>query len=538
MTTVEPSMPLRRWVNPLQTIGGQILLTMVLLGGLFWWQGREMSSVFEQQNARAIEDRQRLADLVETRARVSELRLLTYRVLGTLDPQAQARLIGQFDALAARVEAGVRGAGLPGDAVKDLFTTYRRGLELHIDFQTKRAHALINEDSGPLHEALQSRLDEHAQAVRAEIARAWQQAVDRAGGQQQLTLALTLAAACIAAILLSLQVARPMARAAAVARALRAGQLSVRVGRVRFSNAEARQLAEGIDSLASDLERTVAGIQDVTCVLVRAAAKLDGSSSAIHAQVGVTAAVVNTAAAGRERVEQNVQSVLGSAQSVGGAIAGVADSASQLAALSGDAVQRATQLESMLTDLRRNSVAIDEVLQLIHGIAFQTNLLSLNASVEAARAGDAGRGFAVVATEVKSLATRTRQATTGVEEKIRWIRSSTERAGESVGAIGALLAQVQSLQSQVTTAISSHATSTAGLSSTLDGTVAGVRQMSTAIGELAESANGSVGMLNVMRDASERVTDSIQALELLVGRLAGMALPRPRLPAGKIGTGA
>ncbi|MBK8101121.1 MAG: hypothetical protein IPK26_28900 [Planctomycetes bacterium] len=514
--------PPRPWRRFLQTIGGQILLTMALLGSLFWWQGRAMSSAFEAQNDRAVGDRERLVDLVDTQARVSELRLLAYRILGTLDPTLQTELTGLFDTMAERVASGVQALGIAGDAVQGLVATYRNGLALHFDFQTKRAYALINAESEQQHQALQQRLAAHVHEVRSEISRSWQQAVEVARANGDLALALTLAGALAAAIVLSLQVARPMARAAAVVRALRAGRLTVRVGRVRCSNAEVAELADGIDSLAADLERTVAGIQDVTCVLVRAAAKLDGSSTAIHAQAGVTAGVVNTAAEGRVQVEHNVASVLASAQSVGSAIGGVATSATELASLSGDAVQRATQLEAMLTDLRKNSVAIDEVLRLIHGIAFQTNLLSLNASVEAARAGEAGRGFAVVATEVKSLATRTRQATTGVEEKIRWIRSSTERASASVGSIGTLLARVQALQSQVTTAISAHAASTDGLATTIDGTVAGVRQMSAAIGQLAESANGSVGMLNIMRDASDRVTDSIQALELLVGRLGGM----------------
>ena len=87
---------------------------------------------------------------------------------------------------------------------------------------------------------------------------------------------------------------------------------------------------------------------------------------------------------------------------------------------------------------------IDEVVGFIRTIAGQTNLLALNATIEAARAGDAGRGFAVVASEVKALATQTAKATEEISAQIAEVQSATRQAVDSVGAIAAIMGDIDS----------------------------------------------------------------------------------------------
>ncbi|WP_072756892.1 methyl-accepting chemotaxis protein, partial [Escherichia coli] len=102
----------------------------------------------------------------------------------------------------------------------------------------------------------------------------------------------------------------------------------------------------------------------------------------------------------------------------------VAHTSQSITALEGE-IRQATQV---IHELEGQSNEISKVLDVIRGIAEQTNLLALNAAIEAARAGEQGRGFAVVADEVRSLAARTQQSTTDIQSMISALQERAQSA--------------------------------------------------------------------------------------------------------------
>ncbi|MCA3244656.1 MAG: hypothetical protein INF43_05070 [Alphaproteobacteria bacterium] len=114
------------------------------------------------------------------------------------------------------------------------------------------------------------------------------------------------------------------------------------------------------------------------------------------------------------------------------------------------AAQQSQSAKQMTTALTEQANTINEIVSLISDISGQINLLALNASIEAARAGDAGRGFAVVANEVKKLAGNTEKATEDIRTKITEIREGTKVVSESIHNLADTVLSMQEITHSIT----------------------------------------------------------------------------------------
>ncbi len=229
--------------------------------------------------------------------------------------------------------------------------------------------------------------------------------------------------------------------------AMAGGNLSHRIdgdfkGSFRELKTQANRMGDEIRKIASrisEVTHTVHGAtHDIGSGVVNLAARTEQQSSSLE-----------QTAASMEQMAATVRQTASNAQEANRAVTSTRD----LAVDSGDI---ASQAVAAMTKIEASSRQITEIVGLIEEIAFQTNILSLNAAVEAARAGDAGRGFAVVANEVRALSQRSSQALKEIKEQIassdsnvrvgvhlvKQVGSSLDLIGESVRKVAGLVAEI------------------------------------------------------------------------------------------------
>ena len=216
---------------------------------------------------------------------------------------------------------------------------------------------------------------------------------------------------------------------------------------------------------------------------------------------------------------QNVAIVAAAMDQMASSIQEIVKGVTKTSSLTGDASDRADVATSSLQNLETATKRITGVVSLIKEIANKTNLLALNASIEAARAGDAGRGFAVVAEEVRKLASQT---TSSTEEIGAEVDSVTKAVRENVAAIRAITEAIELVRDQAT-AMSTAAEEQGAVTAEITGNMADTAHRVSAVdqnigGVETASADAAVAARDVMQqmhrvDAAERkVNEAIDAL--------------------------
>ncbi|MEO0464639.1 MAG: methyl-accepting chemotaxis protein [Pseudomonadota bacterium] len=257
-----------------------------------------------------------------------------------------------------------------------------------------------------------------------------------------------------------------------------------------------RERERMLSDVADQFERNIG---DVLSGVAEAAAQLQTTSQMMANTADQSSTRVADVSTSMQEAKTGATAAAAASDEFAMSIGEISRQAASSAELARQATETATSADTTISALSDSAQQVGQIVELIQTIAQRTNLLALNASIEAARGGEAGRGFAVVASEVKELAMQTSRATEQVAEQIRAMQDTT---GDSVSALRSIAEQVQQLE---TTAVS--------IASAVD-------QQSVAGQDLARS-------IDLAARGSEQVSDHIddvRELSLLTGSAASQVL--------------
>jgi methyl-accepting chemotaxis protein len=246
----------------------------------------------------------------------------------------------------------------------------------------------------------------------------------------------------------------------------------------------AQRKAEMI-KLADQFQGAVGGIVETVST---AATELEAAAGTLTNTAEVTQELSGAVASASEEASSNVQTVASAAEEMTSSVSEISRQVQESARIASEAVAQARKTDTRINELSKAAARIGDVVKLITAIAEQTNLLALNATIEAARAGEAGRGFAVVASEVKALASQTARATEEIGTQIGAMQTATGESVTAIKEIGGTIGRISEIASTIAAAVEEQGAATAEIARNVGLAAQGTTEVATKITDVNRGA--------------------------------------------------
>lgn len=301
-----------------------------------------------------------------------------------------------------------------------------------------------------------------------------------AGLRYQVIFLITVGAIplLLLVMFISRLIVRPIQSAVKFSGVLAAGDLTAKVK--ADSEDETGHLLESMQTMGQNLRNIVVELQTGENQVGEASDRLTEISHNLSTGMEEMSIQAVSISSSTTQMNQNLQVVSSSMEELTISIAEVAKRSADAATVAGEADTSAREAADVVQELNKNAVQIGTVIEGISSIADRTNLLALNASIEAAGAGDSGKGFAVVASEVKELARQSSVLSDQVRQLVLLIQKSATRTGDVIQNIAKVIENVKDISANIAAAVEEQ-------SLTARETAENVSQIGTASNEITRN---------------------------------------------------
>lgn len=328
--------------------------------------------------------------------------------------------------------------------------------------------------------------------------------------------AVVLAVICTVAVTGSIN--RPLQRSVAVAHSVAQGRLSLHHGE-SCGGDETGQLLAALYQMDGDLFRIVGTVRDSGMVIVAASKEIASSNLELSIRTAQQAGALEETASAMEQLSITVKQNADDARQAHELV----NEASEVAAKGGAIV---ADVVTMMSSVNASAEKITDIIRVIDNLAFQTNILALNASVEAARAGAQGRGFAVVATEVRNLAQRSATAAKEIKSLIETSVRDVESGSELVSKAGTTMDEIQDSVGRVSTIVRQISTASGEQE-------AGISAIYQAVSEMDQVTQQNAALVEEAAATSASLHEQAAVLQKLVA-IFTLSEPRQRSRRGEL----
>ena len=487
-----------------------------------------------------VEDRYPKVDMTrDIRDNVMEFVLASYHMLATDSPEEikkDIELIAKkrqanseiFPKLEKMINTDVGRAAFK--KVVDTRTAYAAGVEHYVKLiqagKKEEAKKYLLTDVRTLRAPLMEAIDKFVDLQEGLMKKADQESNEIYAMARILLIVLSVIAVLVAAVaawLATRSITRPINEAVKVAETVAGGDLTSRIEVT--STDETGQLMLALKRMNDSLLGIVTEVRAGTNTIATASAQIAAGNQDLSSRTEEQASSLEETASSMEEMTSTVRQNGDNANQANQ----LAITASNIAIKGGSVVSEVVATMSSIND---SSKKMADIINVIDGIAFQTNILALNAAVEAARAGEQGRGFAVVATEVRSLAQRSAGAAREIKALIEDSESKVDAGSKLVNQAGMTMTEIVDSIQRVTDIMGE-------ITSATREQVDGIEQINQAVTQMDQVTQQNAALVEEAAAAAESLQDQAGNLVQVVsvfktGGGAAVAAPTSRKPAASV----